>query len=310
MVSEYPLGQDERCDRLRGGWLQSLRPAPIRDVRRRIRVVVGHLVGIQGDLQVWWTPELPFVYVANPKAGTSSIQHSLKQAQANAYGRARGNYARSLDPHVADDCLRHDGMLPHGRCGRFLISCVRNPFTRALSAYLDKVAAPDARPYLELRNKRVRSFEDHLRALKDCNPKLLNPHFRAQHYNLDYARIAYDAVFYLENAAAIERFISQITHAFKMQRYAPHSRAADEKLVAHYNERALDLVRDLYAKDFARFGYSQALDDARAAPGEMIADGRIVPRGTEFAPRPPRQSLSSALRNALHFRRLVDWRLL
>ncbi|MES1179917.1 MAG: sulfotransferase family 2 domain-containing protein, partial [Hyphomicrobium sp.] len=248
---------------------------------------------------------------ANPKAGTSSIQHSLKQAQARAYDQAGRHYTRSTDPHVGDDCLRHDGSLP-GSCNpRFVVSCVRNPFTRSLSAYLDKVRTPGARPYSEFRNKRVRNFEDHLRALQDCNPKLLNPHFRPQHFNLDYPRIAYDAIFYLENPEAIERFVSRICGTFKMERYAPHSRGAAELLLAHYNERALRLVRELYARDFELFGYGQALENACAAPGDMIAGTRLLPCGMGPVPRSPRQSTpSTALKRALRIRRLVDRHLL
>ncbi len=114
--------------------------------RRWLRNFVGHLIGVQGDLQVWWTPGLPLVYIANPKSGCSTIKHSLKEAQADAYARS-GRYFRRIanEPHFGDDCLQQEWLAPHACRERYVISCVRNPFTRALSGFLDKVRANSPR---------------------------------------------------------------------------------------------------------------------------------------------------------------------
>lgn len=161
-MAAYTAAMGDRARRLLS-WVE-----PIRDLRQRWRVVVGQMVGVQGDLQLLWTPQLPLIYVPNPKAGTCTINNSLKAAQADAYARAGGDYVRKTDPHLSDDCLRREGLLPSNCSGRFLFSCVRNPFTRALSGYLDKVVAPDARLYLDFHNRTIRNFEDYLQVLKDC----------------------------------------------------------------------------------------------------------------------------------------------
>ena len=55
-------------------------------------------MGVQGDLQIWWTPELPIIYVSNPKSGCSTIKNSLKQAQAAYYLRLAGRSISIVAP--------------------------------------------------------------------------------------------------------------------------------------------------------------------------------------------------------------------
>jgi hypothetical protein len=55
--------------------------------RRQLRNLIGRYVGVQADMQIWWPPEIPVVYIGNPKAGCSTIKQSLKTAQADAYAR-------------------------------------------------------------------------------------------------------------------------------------------------------------------------------------------------------------------------------
>ena len=77
----------------------------MRHYRRWVRNAVGQLVGVQGDLQIWWAPEIPIVYLSNPKSGCSTIKHSLKAAQADVYHRSGRDFERTDDPHIGDDCL-------------------------------------------------------------------------------------------------------------------------------------------------------------------------------------------------------------
>ena len=58
------------------------------DARRRVRGIIADLMGVPGDQKVFWTPSLPIAYMNNPKCGSKTIKHSLKQAQAAEYMRA------------------------------------------------------------------------------------------------------------------------------------------------------------------------------------------------------------------------------
>jgi len=285
----------------------------MRHVRRRMRNFLAQLAGVQPDLQIWWTPGFPIIYISNPKCGCSTIKHSLKAAQADAYARRGGDFQRAEDPHIDDDCLKKFQLPPHACRQRYLISCVRNPFTRALSGFLDKVAHPETPLLPEFAYHRIDDFEAYLEALAKCDQKHMNSHFRAQHFNLDFPKIAYDAIFFLENLAALPRYLSTVCPDFKLETFAPHSRGASAKLRQHYTSRAVDMVRDLFAQDFELFGYSRNLEDAGNAPGEMIAAGRLVPTRAE-APdlplQPQHATPGMAFEKALRFRRLIDARLI
>ena len=77
----------------------------IADFRRSLRGVIADLMGVAGDQKVMWTPSLPIVYIGNPKCGSSTIKHSLKQTQAAEYIRAGIAFERSEGLHEGDGCL-------------------------------------------------------------------------------------------------------------------------------------------------------------------------------------------------------------
>jgi len=286
----------------------------MRHYRHWVRNALGQLAGVQGDLQIWWTPEIPVIYVSNPKSGCSTIKDSLKAAQAEAYHRSNFHFQRADDAHIGDDCLKNDGLSPRACRQRYVISCVRNPFTRALSGFLDKVNHPDAPLWREFGYRRFDDFETYLRALAKLEPRDTNSHFRAQHINLDCPRIVYDAIFFLENLPPLARYLSQICPDFKLKTRAPHARGANAKLRQHYTGQTIELVREIFARDFELFGYSDSLDETDAAPGKMIAAGELVPDGAEEAQDlpPPWRSAApgTAFERALRYRRLIDMRLI
>lgn len=278
--------------------------------KRRVRGIISDAMGVCADNKVLWAPDLPIVYIDNPKSGSTTIKNSLKQAQAAEYVRAGIDFKRSQEPHKADDCLKNRGLRRSACSDRFLISCVRNPFTRALSGYLDKVATRDPRYFPEMRDRSVENFEQHLQAIADFRPKRLNFHFRPQHINLDFPNIDYDVIFYLENLAAISRFFANMSPKIELKTSAPHSRGAGSKLRDHYTGRAVELVQEIYAQDFALFGYSRNLDDARLSPGGCIVGNRIVAEGedvSDMASRhPTRTAPCKAFEATMRYHRLVD----
>lgn len=254
--------------------------------RRRVRNYVLGYIGVQGNMQIWWTPQIPIIYVGNPKAGCSSIKQSLKSAQARQYERSGRSFTRIVDPHTDDDCLRRKGLAPSNCRNRYVFSCVRNPLARVLSAYLDKVVAGDHRNYPELRNLRSVTFESFLRAIADHDPLLLDVHFRPQHINLNYPIVSYDAVFYLENAEPMASFLEQIVPEFEFARFSPHARSAQQKLAEHFDPVTIGLVHRIYSRDFTYFGYSRKLEDALDAPGRMLSEHTLLPQDAEQPPPP------------------------
>jgi hypothetical protein len=277
--------------------------------RRWIRSRVAQALGVQGDLQMCWTPELPIIYVSNAKCGCSTIKNSLKHAQADSYAKngIRG-FRRETDPHVSDDCLRSRG-LPIDSCGaRYVISGVRNPFARALSGYLDMIEGRRLGAYPELRWKSSTSFEDHLHALSSRAPRMLNVHFRPQHLNIGAPHIPYDAIFFLENIAAMTAVLARPLGGFSLQTYAPHARSASSRLMSYYSQRAVELVQQIYARDFQVFNYSTEISEASSAPGAYVGLRGVADDGADPLNEPA--AGVSALIPTVRFQRLIEMRLL
>lgn len=276
--------------------------------KRRLRDLIAEAMGVTASNRMIWTPDVPIIYVDNPKAGSTTIKFTLKQAQAAEYARLGTSFKREDEPHKADDCLKSRGLRKPECRNRLLFSCVRNPFTRVLSAYLDKVRTRDPGFFPELRKRPVGSFEQFLSAVADYRPGRLNYHFRPQHMNLDFPNISYSAIFYLENSAALSRFLSEVSPNATLEKKAPHSRSARTKLNEHYTPAAVKLVQDVYAQDFSLFGYSPELDDVGVIPGECIAGGRIVPVGgvANGAAWAPTVDACPGFDAALRFHRVVE----
>jgi hypothetical protein len=274
--------------------------------RRLIRRCVSLAFGLKGYLDVWWTPELPIVYVNNPKSGCSTIKNSLKHAQAARYrNEGRTGFQHDTYPHRADDCLTRHGFADLKRGGpRLVISCVRNPYARALSGYLDKACRGDIGLYPEFRGERPASFEAFLTALTKHPLRRIDPHFCPQWINLALRQVRYDAVFYLENVAAIEKGVRYVVADFEIKTSIPHAQGARDKLQAFYSRRAIDLVQRIYADDFARLGYSLQLERSAEAPGEFWTPSAIVPLGHE-AIVAPAGGLSS-LNRVIRYRHLME----
>ncbi len=137
-------------------------------------------------------------------------------------------------------------------------------------------------------------------------------HFRPQHLNLDYPNLIYDAVFYLESLAVFSDFCCKIAPEVALERSSPHSRGAGSrsKLREHYSERAIELVQNIYAKDFKLFGYSSDLDKTDRVPGQCIVTNRVVPVGTDidsaFGEEPVNATAHQVYETTVRYHRLVE----
>ena len=280
----------------------------MRRSRRWIRRCFASVLGLKNEVELWWTPQLPIVYVNNPKCGCSTVKNSLKRAQASRY-RQEGHHRFELlnDPHVADDCLKRWGIKELLRGGqRLVISCARNPYARALSAYLDKVEGGDIAQYRELGGQRPKSFEAFLDVVASTAPDVLDPHFAPQRLNLGLPDVAYDAIFFLENAASLQRGLQSAVGAFEIETFAPHSRRAQQRMEIYYTPRAIELVKQIYADDFAVLGYSMDIARATDAPGEYWTPRGIVTRDRDTALKPT--SGLASLMPTIRYRHLIEAR--
>ena len=149
---------------------------------------------------------------------------------------------------------------------------VRNPFTRILSAYLDKVQRAEpmfinvAHRIAKLRNANVESvtpesvdFDEFCEALTLFDrPIDFDQHWRPQYEHICADIIPYSFYAKLETLDAESEEISRRIGMSKMTFGAgrAHATGSNDKIGKYYTAHAADIVRRVYANDFKKFDYS------------------------------------------------------
>lgn len=134
----------------------------------------------------------------------------------------------------------------------FKFTVVRNPYTRTLSAYLDKVERR------ALRDNRKTSFMGFLQSLK--NGKLYaNGHWAPQNALLLLPAEQFDFIGKVESLDTdlplIETEIQGFPPRKPFKSFLANSTGATEKLKAYYDTQTAEMVRLLYQDDFKLFNY-------------------------------------------------------
>jgi hypothetical protein len=219
-----------------------------------------------------YAAELNLVYLNNPKAGCSTIKYSLWMAIDALRGSTSfaGNvHARKKDPFARNVFA----LSPAERASISaapMFSVVRNPFTRALAAYLDKI--PDDLSVWTLFSERIGlkpevtkkelPFADFVRLISAAPGELLDGHFRPQSDNLllPFARPCF--IGFLENMKPVEEFLER-NHVL-LQDHRTHATNSSGQIDHYYDSGSIDLIRKKYAGDFAQLGYSDDSADANS----------------------------------------------
>ena len=121
------------------------------------------------------------------------------------------------------------------------------------------------------------------------------------------AAIPDDVIFFLENIAAMTAVRARLGQRqpanFVCIREAPSSR-----LISYDSQRAVELVQQIYARDFQVFNDSTEISEASPAPGAYVGLRGVVDDGADPLDEPA--AGVSALIPIVRFQRLVEMRLL
>lgn len=191
------------------------------------------------------SPTAKVNYLITPKNACSTMKASLL-----------GVYA---DPHDLFETIFLGGTVDFSKP----IFCItRNPYDRAISAYIDKIIRQKnkyiyneffARYNLEIdRTITFREFLEHLRS--DKTPHTLNEHFRPQFFLHNHAFVRPYFVGRLERMHEVQEFLNR--HGIRLRTFRPHATGASSRRKALCRiER--DLIREIYRLDFEAYDYDE-----------------------------------------------------
>ena len=220
--------------------------------------------------------ESSYIYFQVPKVACSTIKATLQSLEAKRSGitltedrkiHHKGQSPLLSPSHVGLEKFRH--MLDDPNIFKFCL--VRNPYTRILSAFLDKMTwkSQQKEEVAKALNCDVSdkiTFEQFLEFVKTQNPYEMNPHWRPQTHQLFWGVVNYDFVGRFEDFAGnfnliLKNIYANESEEFKIENRTNHATKASKKIEKFYNTRTQDLVQEIYQADFESFNYSLELPD-------------------------------------------------
>ena len=227
------------------------------------------------------TDGMPLVYLKNPKVACTTIMAAMWEEADRQAGRETypGN------PHLQKDRPFLNPLAPECDLERLaqkpMFSMVRNPYTRTLSAYRNKIGhVPNGYNFVweafctihdvdKSLTKSDYTFKDFLRTLAGEVPHdAFEQHFRPQHLNIFYNWVPIDWVGHSESSK--ETFVYMESHGIPVTKPKAGKIQEPVGLDDFYDDEAIDIVRTVFAEDFRLFGYS-------TDPRETTVVGPLVP---------------------------------
>lgn len=211
------------------------------------------------------------VFVEVPKAGCSVVKRVLQWSEVDGEGidPKASVHDRSLSPLAAPITDGFDLDEVFGEVSPyFRFSFVRNPYSRALSCYLEKIAGEqwlrDLRlPELGFDPHEDVSFAEFLRKVATQQPRQMDIHWAPQHHLLSLRRVRYGFLGRFENFHTdLRRLVSALDLSVPedvLLRRTAHVTGAADKLQQYYDDETVELVQQVYRRDFDLLGYGRDL---------------------------------------------------
>ncbi len=210
--------------------------------------------------QIYLLPDHKVGYVANPKAGCSSIKAMLERIHA---GEADSDIE---NPHTDrripfPDDIGWDRINQLQADGLYGFTIVRDPVERARSGFCDKIPERATRKALNAVLGRkdpleTVTFDDFITALEIQKPEEMDAHWRPQHLVLMMDQIKYDFIGRIENMAADMARVHADTGLPQVP--LPHRNKRGSRKAPRYatvTPERRKRIEAIYQKDFELFGY-------------------------------------------------------
>ena len=218
-----------------------------------------------------------YVYIEVPKAGCGTMKATLGgveaarlNQQAVAAVQERPHDASRMTAFVKPFQLPPDLLEEVFTSRKFRrFSVVRDPASRLLSAYLEKIrqGLPQATPILEAlrislgdqapQEAAQITLEQFIEVVGAQTSREQDPHWRRQHDQLGLPTIRYDAIIHLEDLDNSWPTIAALSSIpdLREQFYCRNSTGASARVDEHYTPQLRQAVAQIYADDYRVFGY-------------------------------------------------------
>ena len=234
---------------------------------------------------LYLSTEYPLLFVSNAEVACSTIKRSIWTScspetftgDSNLHDRIKGLFRNNL---VA--ARKVFATLPE--LTKF--GLVRNPFARFLSAYNDKVLRQnrDARVWERIAGRYGFALDarpgklELLEKIAADDPFYVDQHFSPQFVNLSIGLIDFDFIGQLEHMEEIEAFLQGFGITISSHRGHETGAADVASLHDELGADVIGLIQEVYARDFAEFGYSTSPETKTPIHkvGDHRADERVL----------------------------------
>lgn len=220
-----------------------------------------------------------YLYIPTPKVACSTIKMALLKMELDQpdieYFPLIHNLTRSPFLNLSQI---GDAEVFINRPDIFRFCFVRNPYTRLLSAYLDKIGrhmppkesvlAKMGLSWKENRKKEI-SFIDFIKVIRQSSLEEMDQHWRPQVYQCFFDKIEYDFIGNFEN---LDEDLISLNRNFRNKLYTKiktvneHATKSGEQIRKYYaNEKVRNIVYEIYKKDFETFGYSKDIEQLESS---------------------------------------------
>ena len=210
------------------------------------------------------------VYVETPKAGCTTIKRALQIIEAGGEaGLAKNVHDRDSSPLKTPETSAFSPQEIYTSPDLFRFCFVRNPYTRVVSAYLDKFVTNkwEARrrlPKLGFPPNAEISLLQFLRTIAERDPAQMDIHWMPQTVLLQPDKVRYGMIGRLESfdddfSAIMQRIAPSFVKTYGAFNHSPHRTGAARRIAELVGPEEEALIRRIYADDFAVFGYDTAL---------------------------------------------------